>query len=76
MVVKNDNAQVFSDYDAKHRSVLYDASQCKENVISKGPGGFAKNHTPTVFPTRYFYNTNIDKKCVQGLIARDKKQTL
>ena len=34
MVVENDSVQVFSDYDARRHSVVYDASQCKEPVSS------------------------------------------
>ena len=73
MVVENDCVQVFSGYDAKRHSAVYHASQYRENDSSKGTGGLGNSLTPTVFSTRYFYNSAIDKKCVQGLIARGKK---
>ena len=76
MVVDNNNVQSFSDYDVKCQSVVYDVIQSKANVTSKVTGALVKSHAPSVFSTRYFYNSAVDKKCVQGLIARGKKANI
>ena len=48
-------------------------SNYSDYIVAESGGGEVVSVNSTVFCTRYFYTTAVDKKCVQGLIARGKK---
>ena len=78
VVVKNCNAHSFISSDARRKDVFY-VSECLPkggtSVLSKFDDTLYCDKS-TVVNTRYVYNTALDKKCVQGLLARGKKATM
>ena len=78
VVVENYNAHSFSSSDARRQDGFY-VSECvpkgNTSVVSRDDDTLYGNNSNLV-NTRYVYNNALDRKFVQGLLARGKKATL
>ena len=70
------NVQYFKSSDARRQQ---DVSNIRNVVtdrfVAVSDGGSQSTDNSNIY-TRYFYSTAVDKKCVQGLLARGKKATI
>ena len=70
------NVQYFKNSDAScQHGVSSIASVASDNFVAVNNVGMQFGGDSNI-NTRYFYSTSVDKKCVQGLLARDKKATM
>ena len=70
------NVQYFKSSDASRQ---HDVSKIRNVVtdrfVAVNDGGSQSSDNSNIY-TRYFYSTAVDKRCVQGLLARGKKATI
>ena len=70
------NVQYFSSSDASRHHGVSNITKVPTDSLVTVNNGASQSGGNSSINTRYFYSTAVDKKCVQGLLARGKKATV
>ena len=78
MVVDKNDVQCFTHPDARRHTDfrINTASSCDINNVIESKSVAMLSDSYKSSNTRFFYNTAVDKKCVEGLLARGKKASV